>query len=145
MRSNSARFLDRMLCADQSFQNCRRPWNVQAMALSFGWNEGCADGRGDCGKRDLLFGRAVDASDESGALAPLATLVPFGRLFAEPIGSKIGSPFRLRRPMPLDLAKVQGCAAGADGRRFSDDDWEKCTARGVVDVVAEGWGQGHAR
>ena len=145
MRSNSARFLDRMLCADQSFQNCRRPWNVQAMALSFGWNEGCVDGRGDCGKRDILFGRAVDASDESGALAPLATLVPYGRLFAEPIGDKLGSPFRLRRPMPLDLAKVQGCAAGADGRRFSDDDWEKCRARGVVDVVAEGWGQGHAR
>lgn len=145
MRSNSARFLDRMLCADQSFQNCRRPWEVQAMALAFGWNEGCVEGRNDCGKRDLLFGRAVDASDESGSVAPLSTLVPYGRLFAEPVGNKLGAPFRLRRPAPLDLARVQGCAAGGDGRRFSNDDWEQCRARGVVDIVAEGWGQGHAR
>jgi hypothetical protein len=145
MRSNSARFLDRMLCADTSFQNCRRPWEVQAMALAFGWNEGCVEGRNDCGKRDLLFGRAVDASDESGSVAPLSTLVPYGRLFAEPVGNKLGAPFRLRRPAPLDLARVQGCAAGADGQRFSNDDWEQCRARGVVDIVAEGWGQGHAR
>ncbi len=106
---------------------------------------GCVEGRNDCGKRDLLFGRAVDASDESGSVTPLATLVPYGRLFAEPVGNTLGAPFRLRRPMPLDLAKVQGCAAGADGQRFSNDDWEQCRARGVVDVVAEGWGQGHAR
>jgi hypothetical protein len=145
MRSNSARFLDRMLCADQGFQNCRRPWEVQSTALAFGWNEGCVDGRNDCGKRDLLFGRAVDASDESGSVTPLATLVPYGRLFAEPVGNKLGAPFRLRKPAPLDLARVQGCAAGADGKRFSNDDWEQCRARGVVDIVAEGWGQGHAR
>jgi hypothetical protein len=145
MRSNSARFLDRMLCADQGFQNCRRPWEVQTMALAFGWNEGCGEGRNDCGKRDLLFGRAVDASDESGSVAPLATPVPYGRLFAEPVGNKLSAPFRLRRPAPLDLARVQGCAAGADGKRFSNDDWEQCRARGVVDIVAEGWGQGHAR
>ena len=40
---------------------------------------------------------------------------------------------------------VRRCAAGADGRRLSDDDWEKCRGGAVVDVVAEGWGQGHAR
>ena len=28
---------------------------------------------------------------------------------------------------------------------MSDDDWEKCRGGTVVDVVAEGWGQGHAR
>ena len=56
------------------------------MALAFGWNDGCSEARNDCGKRDLLFGRAVDASDESGTVAPLATLVPYGRLFAEPTG-----------------------------------------------------------
>jgi hypothetical protein len=119
------------------------------VAFAFGWNEGCIEGRNDCGKRDLLFGRAVDASDESGSVAPLATLVPYGRLFAEPsvntTGNKLGAPFRLRKPAPLDLARVQGCAAGADGKRFSNDDWEQCRARGVVDIVAEGWGQGHAR
>jgi hypothetical protein len=146
MRSNSARFLDRMFCADQGFMNCRRPWEVQAMARSFGWNDGCADARDDCGKRDLLFGRAVDASDESGAVVPLATLVPYGRLLAEPLGNKPGAPFRLRRATPLDAAKVRACAAGADGQRPSSDDWGKCSSGGgVVDVVAEGWGQGHAR
>ena len=34
MRSNSARFLDRMFCADQGFINCRRPWEVQSAALA---------------------------------------------------------------------------------------------------------------
>jgi len=145
MRSDSARFLDRMLCADQDFQRCRRPWDVQAMALAFGWNGGCADGRHDCGKRDLLFGRAVDASDESGTLAPISTLVPYGRLLAEPLENKLGAPFRLRRATPLDIARVRTCAAGADGQRGSKDDWGKCSGAVVVDVVAEGWGQGHAR
>ena len=126
MRSNSARFLDRMFCADQAFQRCRRPWDVQATALAFGWNAGCADARDDCGKRDLLFGRAVDASDDSGTVAPLATLVPYGRLLAEPLGNELGAPFRLRRATPLDAAKVRACAAGADGTRPSNDDWEKC-------------------
>ncbi|TMG84593.1 MAG: hypothetical protein E6H78_09355 [Betaproteobacteria bacterium] len=145
MRSNSARFLDRMFCADQAFAHCRRPWEVQATALAFGWNGGCTDPRYDCGKRDLLFGREVDASDDSGVVAPLATLVPYGRLLAEPLGNKLGAPIRLRPATPLDPARVRLCAAGADGQRGSRDDWEKCRGGGVVDIVAEGWGQGHAR
>lgn len=145
MRSNSARFLDRMFCADQSFLPCDRPWEVQAAALAFGWNGGCAGAGDNCGKRDLLFGRSVDASDESGSVAPLSTLVPYGRLLAEPVGNRIGAPFRLRPATALDPAKVRACAAGADGQRPSRDDWEKCSGRVVVDVVAEGWGQGHAR
>src|SRR5438874_6644357 len=42
MRSNSARFLDRMFCADLGFINCRRPWEVLSAALTFGWNGGSA-------------------------------------------------------------------------------------------------------
>jgi hypothetical protein len=57
----------------------------------------------------------------------------------------MGAPFRLRLEKPLDIAKVSRCAAGADGKRPSKDDWEKCSGGMVVDVVAEGWGQGHAR
>jgi hypothetical protein len=45
----------------------------------------------------------------------------------------------------LDAGILRRCAAGPDGRRLSDDDWEKCKGGAVVDVVAEGWGQGHAR
>jgi hypothetical protein len=145
MRSNSARFLDRMFCADQRFTNCRRPWEVQSAALSFGWNGGCTVADDDCGKRDLLFGRAVDASDESGVVTPLALNVPYGRLLVESVGDKIGAPLRLRTATQLDAAKVERCAAGADGARLTSDDWEKCRGRGVVDVVAEGWGQGQAR
>jgi membrane-associated phospholipid phosphatase len=37
MRSNSARFLDRMFCADKNFAaGCARPREIQAMALAFG-------------------------------------------------------------------------------------------------------------
>jgi len=136
MRSASARFLDRMFCADKGFAPCARPWEVQAMAASFGWNGGCATPREDCGKRDLLFGRGVDAGAEDGKVAPLATIVPFGRLLAEPLGGRMDAPFRLRPAMALDPQRVRNCAAAK---------WEKCSGGVVVDVVAEGWGQGHAR
>ena len=46
MRSDSARFLDRMFCADRKFANCQRPWHVQAVASDFGWNGDCATARG---------------------------------------------------------------------------------------------------
>jgi hypothetical protein len=73
---------------------------------------------------------------------------------SEPVAASPTAPARTLRPgaamhlMPpaaLDPALVRACAAGADGRRLSDDDWEKCRGGAVVDVVAEGWGQGHAR
>jgi hypothetical protein len=144
-RSNSGRFLDRMFCADQGFVQCRRPWRIQAMAAAFGWNGGCGAPRDDCGKRDLLFGRAVDVDADSGGVVPLATLVPYGRLLAEPIGAKVDARFHLRPPTALDSGKVRACAAGADGQRLSRDDWEKCGGGNIVDIVAEGWGQGHAR
>ena len=141
MRSDSARFLDRMFCADTGFAHCRRPWEVQQAALAFGWNARCTEAREDCGKRDLLFGGEADASADR----PFATLVPYGRLLVEPLSDKLGSPMRLRHSVELDPAKVRACAAGPDGRWPSKDDWEKCRARVVVDVVAEGWGQGNAR
>ena len=144
MRSDSARFLDRMFCADKGFAACDRPWAVQAMARAFGWNAGCTSPHDDCGKRDLLFGRSADVLGDGG-VAPLAMDVPYGRLLAEPAGGRLGAPFGLRPRTALDTAKVRQCAAGADGQRGSTDDWEKCRGAIVVDVAAEGWGQGHAR
>ena len=45
MRSDSARFLDRMFCIEQRLRRtAARPWEVQATARAFGWNAGCADG-----------------------------------------------------------------------------------------------------
>jgi hypothetical protein len=145
MRSDSARFLDRMFCSDKNFTRCERPWAIQATAQAFGWNTDCAEARLDCGRHDLLFGRAVDASAESGTVRPLAFAVPYGRLLSEPLGGKLGAPMHLTPRTALNPAIVGRCALGADGRRRSDDDWEKCRGGNVVDIVAEGWGQGHAR
>jgi hypothetical protein len=142
MRSDSARFLDRMFCADRGFGPCARPWAIQRQAAAFGWNGACTSAREDCGKRDLLFGQGADAPGEQRALA---LEVPFGRLLAEPLGGKVGAPFRLRTPVAIDPVRVKRCAAGPDGKWPSRDDWEKCGGGVVVDVVAEGWGQGHAR
>ncbi len=49
---------------------------------------------------------------------------------------------------PRSRSTPPSCSAAPpapDGRRLSKDDWGKCSGGVVVDVVAEGWGQGHAR
>jgi hypothetical protein len=145
MRSDSARFLDRMFCADKDFAPCVRPWEVQAMAPAFGWNADCTLPSEQCGKRDLLFGRSFNALGDNGLGRPLAVSVPYGRLLAEPLEGKLGAPLRNRPAIALDPARIRKCAAGPDGLRLSKDDWEKCSGGVVVDIVAEGWGQGHAR
>ena len=137
MRSDSARFLDRMFCIDRKPSECGRPWEVQAATAAFGWNVGCAqDAHEGCGKRNLLFGNPLPGF--GGAVA-------FGRLMVEPSGDVPGAPMRVAKAVPLDPARVTACAAGPDGRRGTKDDWEKCRARRIVDVAAEGWGQGNAR
>ena len=137
MRSDSARFLDRMFCIDRKPADCRRPWEVQAAADAFGWNAECTqDVQERCGKRNLLFGNPRPG---------FAGAVAFGRLMVEPDNDRPGAPMRIARAVPLDAAKVATCAAGPDGRRGTKDDWEKCRARRIVDVAAEGWGQGNAR
>jgi hypothetical protein len=142
MRSNSARFLDRMLCADTTFQHCRRPWEVQAMALAFGWNEGCVEGRNDCGKRDLLFGRARrrERRVRVRCAAPRRSF-PTAGCSPEPARQQARRAFRLRRPAPLDLARVQA-APPARTASASATTTGSNAGRGVVDIVAEGWGQG---
>ncbi|MES2940349.1 MAG: hypothetical protein V4864_21900 [Pseudomonadota bacterium] len=143
MRSDSARFLDRMFCAENEFGACERPWRVQAEADVLGWNAGCGSGAGaraDCGKRDVLFGIAAAA----GAGAQALTLpVMYGRLLSEPArveGARFGHMPRTAIP----AEPIRDCAQGADGRRFTQDDWEKCHGN-AARLVAEGWGQGHAR
>ena len=82
MRSDSARYLDRMFCSEVAFAACHRPWEVQAAARAVGWNAGCAEGREACGKADLLFGRPLDAGARN-VLAPAPTAVAYGRLLSE--------------------------------------------------------------
>jgi hypothetical protein len=145
MRSDSARFLDRMFCADRKFAQCTRAWEVQAAAAAFGWNAECAAPAEDCGKRELLFGGAAPAPGMAAFAGAPAMRVPFGRLMVEPMGDAPGAPIQLRRRAPFDTGTVAACAAGPDGRRQTRDDWERCRARTIVDVAAEGWGQGNAR
>ena len=155
MRSDSARFLDRMFCIETAFAGCRRPWDIQQTARAFGWNAGCEVGE-RCGQADLLFGRplqaptlrpdrASTAERPDTAAAPAPTIVAYGRLLSEPGGKDLGGAMHAMPPLTLAADVLRRCAAGADGRRRSDDDWEKCRGGAVVDVVAEGWGQGHAR
>jgi hypothetical protein len=141
MHSDSARFLDRMFCSDKGFGPCARIWAIQAQAAGFGWNADCATPRRDCGKRDLLFGRAAGARADNAAPA---FEVMYGRLLVEPSGD-LTAPFHVRSPIVVDRDKLRRCAAGPDGKWPSKDDWEKCGGGVVVDLVAEGWGQGHAR
>jgi hypothetical protein len=134
-----------MFCADRGFTGCERPWTIQQAATWFGWNADCAVPRDDCGKRDLLFGRVIDAAGDDGPATPFALNVAYGRLLTVPVGGKLGAPLGFWPPVTLDGSKVVQCAAGPDGKRFSKDDWERCSGAAVVDLVAEGWGQGHAR
>ena len=145
LRSDSARFLDRMMCIDGGPQPCRRPWDVQATALALGWDAACGAGSGSCGRHDLLFGRAIDAQAAGGLVQPLALPVAYGRLLSEPRGAHPGAPMVLMPPTAMDPTVLRRCAAGADGARGTEDDWAQCRGRGVVDIAAEGWGQGHAR
>jgi cell division protein FtsI/penicillin-binding protein 2 len=144
MRSDSARFLDRLFCVDAQGADCRRPWAAQAMASAFGWNAGCDRASVDCGRHDLLFGRTIDAGADEASMRPLSMPVAYGRLMSEPPRG-LGPAMHLMPAAPFDPAVVRRCAAGADGARRTDDDWEKCRGRGVVNMAAEGWGQGHAR
>src|SRR6185295_1902255 len=95
-RSDSARFLDRMFCVDKGFARCDRPWAVQAAASAFGWNAGCvegADAARDCGKQDLLFGRALDAPAPASDRPPTLP-VAYGRLLTQPHAEKVGAAMR---------------------------------------------------
>ncbi|WP_119157747.1 hypothetical protein [Caldimonas tepidiphila] len=145
MRSDSARFLDRLFCAERGYADCERPARVQRAAAALGWNAGCTDALAGCGTRDLLFGRAPGADAEGGRVQPLANFLPYGRLLVEPVEGRAGAPFRAMPGDLADAATLAQCAAGADGRRGSDDDWERCRGASVVDAVSQGWGQGHAR
>ena len=83
---------------------------------------------------------------DDGPAGPLALTSVLRSAARRAAGRKARSAARLAAPeSTLDARESQQCAAGPDGKRFSKDDWERCSGAAVVDVVAEGWGQGHAR
>lgn len=143
-RSDSTAFLDRMFCADQGYHNCERPWTIQRTARLFGWNSDCEPGSASCGRHDLLFGRSPSEEAENGLVIPLSRQILFGRLLTTSLGK--GDPRFGEMPRrQFDEQVIKACADGADALHRTKDDWGKCRGGDLVNMVAEGWGQGHAR
>ena len=150
MRSDSARFLDRMFCGDLGFRRLRAslgsPVDGERIRLE---RRMCrADER--CGKRDLLFGRSV-AAGASDDLESLAEWVPYGRLLVEPNGGSLGAPFsepprsrsirqdqalRGRRRWPTRGARTTGGSAAA---AWSSTSSPKAGDRGTRDPQRSAW------
>ena len=94
MRSDSARFLDRMFCADKGFAPCERPWAIQATAPAFGWNAGCDDAaRAIAASATCCSGARSTRAPSDGWIAPLADRRPL-RPTAEPSRSAASSARR---------------------------------------------------
>ena len=105
------------------------------MAPVFGWNSGCAAPSEQCGKRDLLFGRTLDALGDDGFARPPALAVPYGRLLTEPIegiGDTNVDPVLLGGTRHLSAAQFArdqqdaiALVASQDGR-FTVFAWSAC-------------------
>lgn len=139
-QSASRSFLGRMFCGEKAFRDCDRPWFVQRAATEFGWNPACAPGSAGCGQFDLLFGRTLESPEKDAEVRPLALPMIYGRLMVEPDrgqgASKTG--FGVMKPhSPVFSAElVRACAQSG---------WQHCKGEHLVNLVAEGWGQGNAR
>lgn len=135
-RSNSAAFMNRMLCGEAKWSNCSRPQSIQAAAKLLGWDAGCL-GNVRCGMNDILFGRQSALDDSSQLLDPLATHALHGRLLTEEKRVKSGI-----QELVADFAFDPSLAADCRDNRA----WKKCDRHGrVAELVSAGWGQGNAR
>ena len=106
------------------FAHCGRPWEVQAMAPRFGWNGGCATPREDCGKRDLLFGGAVDDGGDARRRAARELVSRTAVCWSSPLGGGSVRRSDLRPAIALDTAKVArvrgGCRRPRRARRLGE-------------------------
>jgi hypothetical protein len=143
-RSDSARFLDRMFCADRDFAPCARPWAIQAAASAFGWNDGCAAASESCGRRDLLFGAGAEARADGGRARSRSR---FRTAACWP------SPPAIVRRVPADArarastSRRSSAARPAPRRQGvpTATTWEKCGRRQDRRHRRGRLGQGHAR
>ncbi len=147
MRSDSARFLDRMFCIEQGFAaaagrgRCRRRRRRSAGTPAAPTATRRLRQGATCCSAALL-GRA----DERGSLgARLRRRSPTAALMSEPLGRQArradapdaAGGARRRHPAPLRRRRRR---PPPQRRRLGE-----VQGGAVVDVVAEGWGQGHAR
>lgn len=139
-RSSSSLFLGRMFCGEKAYRDCDRPWSVQRAAAELGWNPACVPGSLGCGRFDLLFGRTLESPEKDAEVRPLALPIIYGRLMVEPDGGRGASKtgFGTMKPhtpgFPAEL--VRACAQTG---------WKHCKGEHLVNMVAEGWGQGNSR
>ena len=117
------------------------------MALAFGWNGGCAEPSERLRKaRPPVRPRGRRERRVRLTAAPLAESCRTAGCSPSRSANKLGAPFRLRAAIGARPGEGAGAArpaptAGGDARTTG----RNAAARVVVDVVAEGWGQGHAR
>ena len=125
-------------CALASDRGRSRRWRS-----AFGWNGGCGAPSDECGKRDLLVRAHVRRAWRRRLVPPLALAVPYGRLSDRTARRKArGADSDCVPRRSSTQRELRQCAAGPDGQRMNKDDWGKCSGGVVVDIVAEGWGQG---
>ena len=84
MRSNSARFLDRMFCGDRKLRACARPWEIQAAANAFGWNADCARRRASAAASATCCSDARGVRSRGRRRTRVGRWIPYGRLLVEP-------------------------------------------------------------
>ena len=131
-RSNSARFLDRMFCADKGFRLVRaavgNPGDGARLRLE---RRVRASERRVRQARSAVRARRRCALARTASCDALALGVPVRASAGRARGGKLAAPFRLRPEIALDPAKCSNAAPERDGRRLTRDDWEKCGG-GVV-------------
>jgi hypothetical protein len=136
-----ARFLDRMFCGERDFAPCARPWAIQAAA-----------GRVRLERRLCVRERVVrpprpPVRRRAPRRAPTADRAR-SRSRSRTAGCWPSPPARrpghsASRPSSRSTSRRSSDAPPAPTARRPDrDDWEKCGGGRIVDIVAEGWGQG---
>lgn len=125
--SRSIAFIDRLFAKDQGYRDRQRLQHVLRAAGDLGWNANCEHGNRRCGRQSLLFGSDTtprDSRDES---------VFTARLQLEPAPG--GGQWQ-----PLATAYTPEWAKACAARK-----WKSCPGGKMAEILAETWGQGHAR
>ena len=114
------------------------------MARAFGWNDALRGAeRAMRQARPAVRARSRRARGRGG-VRPLALDIPYGRLSTSRRRQGRGA-FQAAARGRARRARLQQCAAGAGRQAVQPGRLGEVPRRVVVDVVAEGWGQGHAR
>ena len=139
--SRSHHFNDLLFCLQYPSPGfgCNRPARVQDRAIALGWNADCSGApSAQCGRGDLLFGRALSSRLEATSEAPLQRPLLLGRLMVSPADSTTGALGLL----PIGPAELAGAASCRQGDKWNAS---ACTNPRIRALVNQAFGQGDAR